>query len=109
MNFTQVELNTMRNALTDLRNNLDDSGPCDHDVNVCVCGLKATYENLADLFHRMTNGEVGFPLPPEPTFDMVSFATDLLTQHNVFRIAQLKAEADARNASFRKGTINEND
>ena len=49
------------------------------------------------------------PTPQPQPFDMVQFATDLLTQHNVFLLAQLKAEADARNAHFRKGTINDHD
>jgi hypothetical protein len=44
---------------------------------------------------------------PEPAFDMVDFARSILMQSNVERLAQLKAEADARNAQFRKGTIND--
>lgn len=43
---------------------------------------------------------------PEPQFNLVEFARSLIEQSNVERIAQLKAEADARNAQFRKGTIN---
>ena len=44
-------------------------------------------------------------LPRKPE-DFVKFAESLLLQSNLDRIAQLKAEADARNAAFRKGTIN---
>ena len=44
-----------------------------------------------------------FPLKPE---DFVDFAHNLLLQSNLDRIAQLKAEADAANAQFKKGTIN---
>jgi len=107
MNLTPADLNTMRNALVDLQANLDEAGPCDHPVNVCTCGLRTTLNNLADLFHRMTDGQVGYRTQREPSFDMVDFARDLLTQSNVSRLAQLKAEADANNSSFRKGTIND--
>lgn len=106
MNLTPADLNTMRNALVDLQANLDDTGPCDHPVNVCVCGLRSTLNNLADLFHRITDGQVGYRTQREPSFDMVDFARDILNQSNAFRLSQLKAEADARNAQFRKGTIN---
>ena len=47
------------------------------------------------------------PRKSEPAFDMVDFARNLLMQTNVDRIAQIKAEADARNAAFRKGNIND--
>lgn len=43
---------------------------------------------------------------PEPQFNLVEFARSLIEQSNMDRIAQLKAEADARNAQFKKGTIN---
>lgn len=107
MTLSPADFNTMRNALVDLQANLDESGPCDHPVNICVCGLRTTLTNLADLFHRVTDGQVGYRKQPEPAFDMVSFARDLLQQSNVERLSQLKAEADARNAAFRKGTIND--
>ena len=60
MNLTPADLNTMRNALVDLQANLDEAGPCDHPVNVCTCGLRTALNNLADLFHRMTDGQVGY-------------------------------------------------
>jgi hypothetical protein len=59
-----------------------DIGPCEHPVNVCVCGLKSLRDDAADLFHRLSNGRVG-TLLYQPT------------------------EADSNNASFRKGTIND--
>jgi hypothetical protein len=116
MNLSPADLATMRQALVDLQANLEDIGPCDHPVNICVCGLRTTLINLADLFHRMTDGQVGYLAQPEPedeapaaedTFNMAAFAMDMLMQSNNFRIAQLRAEADARNADFRKGTIND--
>ena len=79
MTFTPAELNTMRNALVDLQANLDELGPCDHPVNVCVCGLRTTLDNLAPLFHRITSGQVGW-LPPSE-------------------------EANLNNAAFRQGTL----
>lgn len=110
MNFSPADLNIMRNALIDLRAQIEETGPCDHPVNVCVCALRTTYENLSDLFHHITYGQVGSPkqpVPMNPELDMVDFARNLLMQTNVERIAQLKAEADARNAQFKKGTIND--
>lgn len=107
MKLTPTDLSIMRNALLDLESNLADCGPCDHDVGVCTCHTRTNLVNLADLFHRMTNGQVGYRAQREPDFDMVDFARDILEQSNVMRIAQLKAEADARNAQFRKGTIND--
>jgi hypothetical protein len=99
----------MRNALTDMQDQIMDLGPCDHSVDVCICKLKQNHDNLSALFHRLTDGEVGFPLEPVPTnpeFDMISFARTFLTHNVVQQAAQLKAEADARNAQFKKGTIN---
>lgn len=107
MNLTPADIATMKQALVDLQANLDDTGPCDHPVNICVCGLRSTLTELADLFHRITDGQVGYRTQREPDFDMVGYAQDLLTKSNAFRISQLKAEADARNSSFRKGTIND--
>jgi hypothetical protein len=109
MTFTPEDIRTMRQALIDLQDQIMDLGPCDHPVDVCICGLRTTHENLADLFHRMTDGEVGFakqPVPTNPEFDMVSFARTLVTHNVVQQAAQLKAETDARNAQFKKGTIN---
>jgi hypothetical protein len=42
-----------------------------------------------------------------PELDMVDFAHKALLSANLQRIAQIKAEAKAANAAFRKGTIND--
>jgi hypothetical protein len=42
-----------------------------------------------------------------PELDMVDFAHKALLSANLQRIAQIKAEAEAANAAFRKGTIND--
>jgi len=107
MNLTPADIATMKQALIDLQANLDDTGPCDHPVNICVCGLRSTLIELAELFHRITDGQVGYLAQREPDFDMVDFAREMLNETNAFRIDQLKAEANARNAQFRKGTIND--
>ena len=99
MNFTPAELDTMRQTLINFRNHLADLGPCDHDVNVCVCGIKGTYEDIGALFYRMTNGQVGFT--PEPQFvDLEQMTRNILG---------IKPDADSANTSFRKGTINDHD
>lgn len=115
MNLSPADLDTMRQSLVDLQANLDEVGPCDHPVNICVCGLRTTLANLADLFHRMTDGQVGYRAQsdqPEPSaaeamgnFGDVAIA--MMLEMQGFRIRQLAREADASNAAFRKGTINE--
>jgi hypothetical protein len=82
----------MRQALVDLRTQIEETGPCDHPVNICVCGLRNTYENLGDLFYRITDKQVGFPRQPE-FIDLVEFSRKFL-------------DPNAANAAFRNGTIN---
>ena len=106
MNLQPGDINTMRQALVDLRTQVEETGPCDHPVNICVCGLRTTYENLSDLFYRISDKKVGFNRKPE-LVDMVDFAHKALLNANLQRIAQIKAEAEAANADFRKGTIND--
>lgn len=106
MNFSSDDIATMRQALVDLRTQIEETGPCDHPVNVCVCALRTTYENLGDLFYRITDRRVGFTRKVE-LIDLVEFSRVFLNQTNVERAAALKAEADARNAQFKKGTIND--
>ena len=110
MRFSPADINTMRQALVDLSAQIEETGPCDQPVNICVCGLRTTYENLSDLFYDLTYGKVGAPkqpVPMNPELDMVDFAHKALLSSNLQRIAQIKAEADAANAAFRKGTIND--
>jgi len=109
MNLSSEDINTMRQALVDLRTQVEETGPCDHPVNVCVCGLRTTYEDLGDLFYRISDRRVGFTRKPElvDMYDMVDFAHKALLSANLQRIAQIKAEAEAANAAFRKGTIND--
>lgn len=114
-NLSPADLNTMRNALVDLKANLDETGPCDHPVNICVCGLRTTLTNLADLFHRMTDGQVGYraqsdqpkPSAAEAMGNMRDIAMTMMQEMNEFRNRQLAREADARNAAFKNGTIND--
>ncbi len=106
MNLSYEDINTMRQALVDLRTQVEETGPCDHPVNVCVCGLRTTYENLSDLFYRISDRQVGFTRKPE-LVDMLDLAHKALLGANLQRIAQIKAEAEAANAAFRKGTIND--
>lgn len=106
MNLNPTDLSIMRNALLDLESSLADYGPCDHGVGICTCHMRTNLVNIADLFHRITDGQVGYRAQREPDFDMIEFARSTIEQSNVMRISQLKAEADARNAQFRKGTIN---
>ena len=87
MNFKPHELDTMRYALKDLKDNLEAVGPCDHSVNICVCGHRAVLIDLNNLFHRITNGQVGRKQYAMPTSHCVD-------------------EANAANAQFKKGTIN---
>ena len=99
MNFTPAELDTMRQTLMLLRADLNEFGPCDHAVNVCVCELRKTYQDIGALFYRMTNGQVGFT--PEPQFiDLEQMTRNILG---------IKPDADSANSSFRKGTINDHD
>jgi hypothetical protein len=92
MNFSSADIATMRQALVDLRTQIEETGPCDHPVNICVCGLRNTYENLGDLFYRITDKQVGFPRQPE-FIDLVEFSRKFL-------------DPNAANAAFRNGTIN---
>ena len=97
MKFSEADLNTMRNALVDLRSQIQETGPCDHPVNICICGLRNTYENLGSLFYRITDGQVGFT--PAPQFiDLEQMTRNILG---------IKPDADAANTAFRKGTIND--
>jgi hypothetical protein len=106
MRFSPADINTMRQALVDLSAQIEETGPCDHPVNICVCGLRTTYENLSDLFYRISDRQVGFARKPE-LVDMLDLAHKALLSANLQRIAQIKAEAEAANAAFRKGTIND--
>jgi hypothetical protein len=93
MNFTPTDLATMHQALVDLRSQIEETGPCDHPVNICVCGLRNTYESLGALFYRITDKRVGFT--PEPQLiDLEEFARKFL-------------DPNAANAAFRNGTIND--
>lgn len=117
MTLSPTDLATMRQALVDLQAYLDETGGCDHPVNICVCGLRTSLSNIADLFHRMTDGQVGYRAQPEPTDfpatmaeangNMGDIAMAMMREITEFRIRQLAIEADARNAAFRKGTIND--
>jgi hypothetical protein len=93
MNFSSDDIATMRQALVDLRTQIEETGPCDHPVNICVCGLRNTYENLGDLFYRITDKDVGFTRKIE-FIDLVEFSRKFL-------------DPNAANAAFRKGTIND--
>jgi hypothetical protein len=106
MRFSPADINTMRQALVDLSAQIEETGPCDHPVNICVCGLRTTYEDLGDLFYRISDRRVGFTRKHE-LVDMVDFAHKALLSANLQRIAQIKAEAEAASAAFRKGTIND--
>jgi hypothetical protein len=92
MNFSSDDIATMRQALVDLRSQIEETGPCDHPVNICVCGLRTTYENLGDLFYRITDKGVGFTRKVE-FIDLVEFSRKFL-------------DPNAANAAFRNGTIN---
>lgn len=95
MTLSPTDLNTMRQALIDLQANIDESGPCDHPVNICVCGLRTTLTNLADLFHHLSYGQVGYRKQPEPTFDVADLAINMLRDMNNFRTRQLAIEHEA--------------
>jgi hypothetical protein len=99
MNFSPADLATMRQALIDLRFQIEETGPCDHPVNICVCGLRTTYENLGSLFYRITDKRVGFTSQVD-IIDIEEFARKFLDPNAVY-------EANANNTSFRKGTIND--
>ena len=92
MNFSSDDIATMRQALVDLRTQIEETGPCDHPVNICVCGLRNTYENLGDLFYRITDKDVGITRKIE-FIDLVEFSRKFL-------------DPNAANAAFRNGTIN---
>jgi len=110
MNLQPGDIKIMGRILDDLDDQIREVGPCEHPVNICVCQLQATRDDAADLFYRISFGRAGSPkkpVPMNPELDMVDFARNLLMQTNVERLAQLKAEADARNTAFRKGNIND--
>lgn len=127
MNFTPTDLATMHQALVDLRSQIEETGPCDHPVNICVCGLRNTYESLGALFYRITDKRVGFPAAPqfidlddpkqlaaeeassaaEAMNNIGDIAIAMMKDMQAFRLRQLAHEADALNSSFRKGTIDD--
>lgn len=75
---------TLRDVITILQQYLEEAGPCDHSVNICVCGIRSALDDFGtDCYHR-TGGAVGWP---DLRFDIT--------------------EANANNSSFRKGTIND--
>lgn len=110
MNLQPSDIKIMGRILDDLDDQIREVGPCEHPVNICVCHLQATRDDAADLFHRISFGRAGSPkqpVPMNPELDMVDFAHKALLSANLQRIAQIKAEAEAANAAFRKGTIND--
>ena len=51
---------TLRDVITILQQYLDEAGPCDHSVNICVCGIRSTLDDFGrDCYHR-TGGAVGW-------------------------------------------------
>ena len=109
MNLQPGDIKIMGRILGDLDVQICEVGPCEHHVNICVCHLQATRDDAADLFYRISSGQAGVPKKPElvDMYDMVDFAHKALLSANLQRIAQIKAEAEAANAAFRKGTIND--
>jgi hypothetical protein len=41
------------------KENIHDIGPCDHAVNICVCGAKSTVDRASALLFRLSNGTMG--------------------------------------------------
>lgn len=118
---------TLKEVLRLLEKYLNEAGPCDHPVNICVCDIRHTLDEFGKDCYALTGGAVGwqyyrfdvdFDDPKqraleeasaraEDTFNMAAFAMGMLTQSNNFRIAQLRAEADARNAQVKKEITND--
>ena len=62
---------TLRDVIAILQQYLEEAGPCDHAVNICVCGIRSTLDDFGtDCYHR-TGGAVGWP---NPRFEPVSGA-----------------------------------
>lgn len=83
MNLTTTDIDTLRIGLIEYERFLEETGGCDHSVNICVCHHRSILDGLGTTFHKISKGKVGWP---NPRFDIT--------------------EADANNSSFRKGTIN---
>jgi hypothetical protein len=109
MNLQPGDIKLMGQILDDLDDQIRECGPCEHPVNVCVCHFQRTRDLASDLFHRLSNGAIGTAILPDPgdPIDMIDFAHKALLAANLQRIAQIKAEAEAANAAFRKGNIND--
>ena len=115
---------------------LDEAGPCEHSVNICVCNIRQTLDDFGkDCYHR-TGGAVGwqylrfdvdtddpkqraaeeasaraemeFPTTmAEAIGNMGDIAIAMMQEMHEFRNRQLAREADAGNAAFKNGTIND--
>ena len=55
MNLSPADIKTLGLVLDELDELIIDVGPCEHPVNVCVCGLKSMRDDAADLFYRLSN------------------------------------------------------
>lgn len=110
-----------------LQQYLDEAGPCEHAVNICVCNIRHTLDEFGkDCYHR-TGGAVGWQYfrfdvdlddpkqradheassAAEAMNNIGDIAIAMMKDMQAFRLRQLAIEADARNAAFRKGTIND--
>jgi hypothetical protein len=119
--------NLLNEVLRLLEKYLDETGGCDHPVNICVCNIRQTLDEFGkDCYHR-TGGAVGWQYlrfdvdtddpkqladeeassAAEAMGNMRDIAMTMMQEMNDFRTRQLAIEADARNAAFRKGTIND--
>jgi hypothetical protein len=74
----------LTDVISHLEQYLQDTQGCDHSVGICACELRNTLDDFGVYCHTLTGGIVGWP---NLRFDVT--------------------EADANNASFRKGTIND--
>lgn len=54
----QQLLTAAKLGLEHLKQQIEDCGPCDHPVNICVCGLKADADSIAEAIEHAESDKV---------------------------------------------------
>jgi hypothetical protein len=88
----------LTSVISHLHQYLKETEGCDHSVNICFCGVRNTLDEFGTYCYALTGGEVGW--------QYLRFDIDT-DDPKVKALQDASYEAEANNASFRNGTIND--
>lgn len=60
MNLNPADIHTLNQTLNHMKRYLEETGGCDHGVNICVCGIRVNLDCFGKLCWHLTNGKVGW-------------------------------------------------